>query len=515
MYNHIHSTMNKKTLNNSKMGKLVARLFGKSELDVKDGKVSLSEEERITVREQYGQDFLDRLEALDFDTEADALDLFNAAVNAKTAEATAALNAQVASLQKDVLTLSKEPEPAPAASKTPAAPGEGRRLAINMAASHNRIVAAALSSPNPLNFAAMEDASIDIADLNHEFSMVMPPKVKLEILTKRIYNGFPDAQYMTRIQSNTDFIASAAIMSEVSQQFTPKWIPKGAAKFTPIRIPYRRHKINVLIQPAEVIKSWLLFLYEQGKTIAEQPISRYIVENHILPKVLDDITLSMIAKGKYVDHSSGVKDGDTGSAAKDSMDGYETILVEGKTKPDCKINYYKAAADFKSMSDAQILAYVDGFVDSISGLFAKGTVVYCSEQFLTRYKRADFAVNGKYTGLENDGGIRFTNFHLVPLVSMYNSPILFATPKENFVELVDYSKAENCIVKVEEQNYDVKIFGEYSLSTGFKIAEAVYAAVPDGYVPVEAIISDTPDESKWENGKAATQGEDPGTGEGA
>ncbi len=30
--------MDKKTLNNSKMGRLVARLFGKSELDVKDGK---------------------------------------------------------------------------------------------------------------------------------------------------------------------------------------------------------------------------------------------------------------------------------------------------------------------------------------------------------------------------------------------------------------------------------------------------------------------------------------------
>ena len=32
--------MDKKTLNNSKMGRLVARLFGKSELDVKDGKTN-------------------------------------------------------------------------------------------------------------------------------------------------------------------------------------------------------------------------------------------------------------------------------------------------------------------------------------------------------------------------------------------------------------------------------------------------------------------------------------------
>lgn len=492
--------MDKKTLNNSKMGRLVARLFGKDELDVKDGRVFLSEQERQKVLENYGQDFLDKLESVNLDEEGDAVTLFDAAVAAKTAEATKALADQVRKLQRDVVSLASEPEPKPAAT---AAGKAAKVFAVNMAAAHNRIVKEALDSVNPYAFTALEDASIDIKDLNAEFSMVMPPKQKLELLNKRIYNGFDDAKHMTRIQSNTDYIASAAIMSEVSQQFTPKWTPKGAAKFTPIRIPYRRHKLNVLIQPADVLKSWLLYLWEQGKTMSDMPITRYIVENHILPKVLDDITISMIAKGKFVD-AGVVSDGDAGKAAKNSMDGFETILVEGKTDKDCKINYYKAAADPMKMTDSELLAYIDGFVDSISGLFAHIVTIHCSEQLLTRYKRADFAVNGKYTGFENDGSIRFTNFHLVPLKSMYNSPIIFATPKENFVELVDLSKAENCIVKIEEQNYDVKVFGEYSLSTGFKIAEAVYAAVPDGYTPVESIVSDVPDTSKWENGKEAT-----------
>ncbi len=492
--------MNKKQLNNSKMGRLVARLFGKEELDVKDGRVSLSDQERKAVLDEYGQAFLDRLEGLDLEQEADALDLFNAAVQAKTEEATMALSDQVRKLQEDVVSLSAEPEPLPPVKAGSARPQ--KMFSLNMSAAHNRLVRAALESANPYSFAALGDASIDVTDLNQEFSMVMPPRVKLEILTKRIYNGFPDAQHMTRIQSNTDYIASAAIMSEVSQQFTPKWTPKGAAKFTPIRIPYRRHKINVAIQPAEVLKSWLLYLYEQGRTMSDMPITRYIVENQILPKVLDDITLSMIAKGKFTD-AGVVADNDAGKAAKDSMDGFETILVAGKTDPACKINYYKAAADPMAMTDAALLQYVDGFVDAISGLFAHIVTVHCSEQLLTKYKRADFAINGKYTGLEGDGSIRFTNFRLVPLKSMYNSPILFATPKENFVELVDYSRAENCIVKIEEQNYDVKVFGEYSLATGFKIAEAVYAAVPDGYDPTASIVSETPDATKWQNGQAA------------
>lgn len=491
--------MNKKSLSNSKMGQLVARLLGKPQLDVKDGKVSLSEEEKKTIRDNYGEPFLAKLESVDIEDDSEsALDLFNAAVAAKTAEATAALTSQIKSLQASVLELTNEPEPKPAAKA--AAPAGAQAFAVNMNASHNKIVANALNSTNPLAFGAIEDASIDITDLNAEFSSVMPPKAKLELLTKRIYNGFPDAKYMTRIQANSNYIASAAMMSEVSQQFTPKWTPKGTVKFTPIRIPYRRHKINVLIQPAEILKSWLLFLYEQGKTMAEMPISKYIIENHILPKVLDDITLSMIAKGKFVDAGT-VSDGDKGKAAKDSMDGFETILVEGKKDAKCKINFYKNAKDPMTLGNQEVLDYINGFVDAISGMFANVVTVYCSEQLLTKYKRADFAINGKYTGVETDGAIRFTNFHLVPLRSMYNSPIIFATPQENFVELVDYSKAESCINKIEESNYDVKVFGEYSLSTGFKIAEAVFASVPDGYDPSTTIASGEVDlGDKWENG---------------
>lgn len=498
--------MDKKTLTNSKMGKLVARLLGKSELAIKDGKVSLSEAERKTILDNYGQTFLDKLESVDVNDDSEgALDLFNEAVRFRTEEATAAIRTQVERLQNTVAELASEPEPAPQPQ------GAGTRatpqFALNMSAAHNRVVAAALASDNPLTFAALEDANIDIKDLNQEFTGMMPPKAKLELLSKRIYLGFPDARYMTRIQSNTDYIASAAIFSEVSQQFTPKWTPKGTSKFTPIRIAYRRHKINVLIQPADVIKSWLLYLYEQGKTMAEMPITKYIIESHIIPKVLDDITLSMIGKGKYVDHSSGVSDGDAGTAAKDSMDGYETLLVEGRKDEKCKMNFYKDAKNPYTLTDQQLLDYVNGFVDAISGMFAGSVTVFCSEQLLTKYKRADFAINGKYTGVENDGSIRFTNFHLVPLKSMYNSQIIFATPQSNFVELVDYSRAENCINKIQESNYDVKVFGEYSLATGFKIQEAVFAAVPEGYDPATTISSGELDTTKWQNGSVSVVSE--------
>ena len=101
--------MKKKSLSNSKMGKLVARLLGRTELEVKDGKVELTSEERRIVVENYGQAFLDKLDSVELSEDEDALDLFNAAVAAKVAESRTEMEATVKRLQEDILRLSQEP----------------------------------------------------------------------------------------------------------------------------------------------------------------------------------------------------------------------------------------------------------------------------------------------------------------------------------------------------------------------------------------------------------------------
>lgn len=509
-------------LANNKMVQVVARLFGKEDFSVtEEGSLELSDEEESKIAATYGDGFLSKLKALNFSeaSSQEATDLFDEAVRVKAAELTADKDKTIKHLRGEIERLAAEPEPAPAAraAAPAAAPGvqaAKHQYAINAGAKHNCLAARILASDDPSDLRLLDNATIDTSDLNQEFSMAMPPKVRLELLLKQMYVGFDDAQHMTRIQSNTDWIGSAAEFSEVSQQFTPKWTPKGSAKFTPLRIVYRRHKLNVTIRPAEIIKSWLTFLYEQGKTQAEMPVTRYIITNHILPRLLQDITMSMIAKGKYIEKAwNTVVEGGEGTPAKNSMDGFETILVEGKTNPDIKFNYYKAAADTREMTDQQVYEYVDGFVRSLSGLFVALPVVHCSQEVVDAYVRGDFAINGKYTGeVFKNGEVRFSTVRLVPLKSMYGSPILFATPKNNFIELVDYSNAENCINKIEEHHYDVDIMGEYSLAVGFKVQEAVFAAVPNGYTPVSAVNSDAePDTNVWQLGGQGSSASDSGS----
>ena len=502
-------------LGNSKMANLVARMFGKERFSLSEsGKVEISEEEADKISATYGEGFLSKLRDIDFTeaSEAEAGDLFQEAVKFKAEEMTARKDAVIAQLRADVEELSRQPEPDPA----PRAVGQGgqpsKAAAINMSARHNRFAAEALESANPMaaSLAAADD-SIDVGDLNKEFGAVMPPRVRLDIFNRNIYMGIPDAPLFTREQSNTDYKATASLMTEVSQAFTPAWTPKGSAKFTPIVIPYRRHKINVNIKPAEIIKSWLTYLYEQGKTPSEQPITRYIAEELILPKVQDDVTRVMLGKGKYVEPSASVTDGDAGTSAADSMDGIETILVSDKAADTRKFNHYAQAKDPFTLTGQTLLDYVGAFVKAVSKYFVNKPLIYCSEEFLEHYQAQDFSVNGKYTGQNIGNRIRFSGFSFQPMKCMYGSPILFCTPKSNLTMLVDYASAANCINDFQKFNYDVHVFGEYSLSVGFKIAEAVYAAVPDSYTPSSTVVGNSPSEkadSDWLTGAKAPDPEE-------
>lgn len=505
-FKHINIKMN--PLSNSKMMKLVRRLLGVETLAGQDGHVSLTPEQRDKVRATYGDKFLQTLESLDTSA-ADELDasqeLFDTAVEHAAQARAAEQDAVIAQLREDVRTLSAAPEQLPAPKAAPAA---SAGTVINMAARHNALAARILASDNPMAAAEVAlstrmDSGVDVTDLNAEFGTVMPPRARIDILKKNIYLGLPDSGAFTRKQSNTDYKAAVAEIGEIVQQFTPKWTPKGSVKFSPATVKYRRHKINVPINPTEVIKSWLVYLYEQGKTMQAMPVTRYIVDSLIMPKVADDVTRSMLGKGKYEEVATA--EGSEGPASLKSMDGIETILVDGLTDADCRFNYYKDAQNPFTLTGQDLLDYVREFAMSVSPYFVDKPEILCSEEFLEHYQAQYDAVNGKYAGREVGRRIPFTGFSLNPLKCMYNSPILFATPLANRVMLVDYANAANCINKIEEQNYDVKVFGEFSLSVGFPIEEAVYAAVPGSYKPSDAVIGNTPDvsaaDSKWQHGK--------------
>ena len=220
----------KPKLSDNKMVRLVTSLFQKESLSFsEDGKVELTADEEAKIKATYGENFLKLFKESDFSADENATQLFDAAVEFKTNQALAEKETLIKDLQKTIVELSQEPEPKPQATQVQNNGAQKTKsFQINRGASYNKAVIAALATTNPMAVDMAETASgIDIADIKAEFKTAMPDGLKLEILTKRIYQGFADSQHMTRRHTRgKNYIATGAMMSEVSQQFTNKWTTK-------------------------------------------------------------------------------------------------------------------------------------------------------------------------------------------------------------------------------------------------------------------------------------------------
>jgi hypothetical protein len=475
-----------------KMMSLVLAALGIAEFPMKDGKVDFSEEQKTLLEKEFagqlGADFVAKFEA--------ALNkhFMDASAQEESAEAKKLLEDMKAETQKQmkemaekfeafkreseekIKKLGEKPEAEPAASEP-----TGEPTAIKswpkpkMAYKHNVGANHFLKGADGM---AVTATTIDVSELKSEFGDFMSQfSIKLEVIKKLTQKTVSEA-YMTTKLAVESWRASAALISSVVQQFIAKWTPLGQAQFTPITIQNYRHKINVSIIPDEVMDSWLGYLYDEGTTPEAMPITKYIIEELIIPKVLDDRELRLIGKGVYEALNGGsIAEGDPGQATGKSMNGFCTILKNEKSSGTSAINFI----DLGTITDANIVDKMNQFVDEIDELYQGIPMnIFCSNERYRQYKRAYKKLYGSESGDPKFGQdvIDYSNNRLTPLPSMAGEDLFFATPKENFIHL-RYKNNGGSNIFMQEDGYGVKVFAEWWEGVGFAIGEAVFAYVPE------------------------------------
>lgn len=474
----------KKFLSNTQMGKVVANFLKKEPATDEQGKVVLSAEEEQKMAQHFGAKFVEILKGKTFTSADDsASELFDAAVAHAREEAATQFTKQIDQLQKDLAMLAGAAETAPAIEQPANAAqrfikGAGTFKA-NMALVHNQAAATFLQS------GVMADTpSIEVDDLRRELGPYLSQGNNLDIL-QQLYQSFSTAKHLSWKRAATEYKAvESESIDHVVQQFTPKWTPRGGAKFTPLTIKNYRHKVNFPIVPAEVGESWLFHLYDEGNTPDQMPITRYIVDKVLLPQIAEDIENVMISKAGYIADSQRTED---------TMDGFETILVEAKKSLDKQIRFFNTSKNLLEVTDAEVLAVIDDFVASIAPLYkSKQMPVFMSADVYLKYKRAYKAKWGEKSGTEKvnfgEDRVDFSNCYLQALDCLYGSPIVFSTPQQNFVGL-RHKNPEQFITDIQKHDYEVRFYCEFWLGVGFLLGEAVFAIVPDGYDPKAAISS--------------------------
>jgi hypothetical protein len=341
------------------------------------------------------------------------------------------------------------------------------------------------------------DSTIDTQELKKEFGKYVDSN-RLEIL-KGLFGQTESTQFMSTIMTDKTEVRAnqASIVGSVLQQFVPVWTPSGKAKFHPLTIKNFKCKINVPIIPSDIMEDILGYMYdEQASQLQSMPVVRYILYQLIFPK-LDEEREQALAIGKYVENEADQHGEYTASTPLETMDGYLTQLValfvadydqEDVTKL-TGVRWLQAGKQIDP-SKKNVRTIIDAAVKEVSDkypLYAKKKMKVHIDPVLADAYRREYLE--EYKWLKNQDGthkndIDFSNFEFGECEGMRGTSCFFITPKENFKHLMSQNP-QNVKLRFQEQDYMVKIFGEWWEGTGFWMAEAIFAYISPEYADVE------------------------------
>lgn len=316
---------------------VVLSVLGISALEKKDGKSTLTEEQRTTLTGKYGDKFVEQ-----FLKDLAAFEENGQEISGKEIED---IQAQLNEKQKDydrmkadfekykresaareenlnalINKLSEDPETDLKAEKTETAQMKPTfKLDMNML--HNKVLDNAVNGDGLM---ALAGNTIETEDLKTEFGKYVSDR-RYEIITL-LFGKLQCTQYMTtKMTDKTEWQAVQSVISDLIQKFTPYWTPSGKVKFTPIVIKNRKHKINYPLKPAEIMEDVIAYLYDEGLQPKDMPIVKYCIEVLLKPKVEEERD-EQLAVGVFDESKNKNKnDGDDGDLH-GSLDGYITIL---------------------------------------------------------------------------------------------------------------------------------------------------------------------------------------------
>lgn len=316
--------------------------------------------------------------------------------------------------------------------------------------------------------------AITVSELKSEFGTYIQTNMKT--ILKALMQPTETMKFMTTVASkNLEWRAAQAAINDVVQGFQKQWTAKGTATFTPISIPQRRHKVDMEFYPDDVFESWLGFLTDEAVDRKQWPITRYIIDQLLIPKVNDNRELQLIGKGDYEAPVDGVA-----QATGKSMDGFATILEDKKTAGTSNINFFDGG-DVGAPTSSNIVDFIDAFVDFIDYLYQGIQMpILTSPAWERAYRRKYRDLYGANTDFDGNTGVALeSNNRLIGVPSLSGKNVFMVTPKNNFFRLLNSNEGASNIF-VESIDRKVKVFADWHESVGFGVEEAIFAYVPEG-----------------------------------
>jgi hypothetical protein len=288
---------------------------------------------------------------------------------------------------------------------------------------------------------------------------------------KKFFQKIETEQVMTRRSTeNTVLELTAAEISDILQTYQPGWTPKGTTTFKPRKIELQHFKIDYSLEPYAIAGTWLDFLREKEIDPLKFPLTKYILQEFIIPKIQDNLERKELFKGVPVAPTEG-----TANNAGETMLGIRKQLIDGIK--DGSINKVSLTA----LTTGTIFDKVEEFVDAIGEDYQDVPMDVCMSKGWRKAYFRDKRSEGFYQipGADQiDESIDFTPQKVKGLASMSGEDIMWATPKWNVLSTTKNGINEGRF-DIQKDKRQVNVLTDFYRGTGFIIPELVWAFVPE------------------------------------
>ncbi|MBT0607632.1 hypothetical protein [Aequorivita echinoideorum] len=260
------------------------------------------------------------------------------------------------------------------------------------------------------------------------------------------------------------------LLTNVVQGFKPEWNELGKAQIAHKILKDYHQKVNFPLIPAEILHSYFADLYAEDKDMKDMPISKYIIENELIPKTIENMDWLSI---------NGVYDPLKLEEFGFSMNGIDIILQNMLGADVAAANPADSHTAFKipmnALTDTNMVAQVTTFERKLPTKFKKKGIIkkiFMSENNVERYQ-LDYEDKFGESKFNND--VMKTRLGKREIVGLpgWDSDLIFATTENNFRRLIDVFD-EPKVTDIQKQDYKLKIFMEFWKGYDFLINEMVF-----------------------------------------
>ena len=267
----------------------------------------------------------------------------------------------------------------------------------------------------------------------------------------------------------TVYEAANVTQGSVVQAFQHGFTPKGDTTFTPNVIPLHKMKVDLNIEPDAIEDNWLGFLAGDTQKLKDWPIVRYIMEELVANKIIEERELYMVYKGIAATPVTN-----TAGAVINAMDGLRRRLQLATANDHPYPAHVVEGLGILNASD--IFDQVEAFEDAIPGFLKNQKMVLCvAPEMATAYFRKLRALG--FYDVKNADGLSMmvdkTQHTLIGLPSMTGTTDIFATLPSNILHITKRSSAAGQF-NMQEDKRDVCILGHWYEGVGFEDNDLVF-----------------------------------------